>query len=179
MSEDAPAVEGLVTNSPAADPEGAYARVASVALIEARDDGRWLMLHAMHLGWFAHPGRPVPADLWGPPGGRLEHGEDLEAALRREVREETGLEVEVAGPVYSYLTVHKGERLLSVSMACRVPCATDAVRPDGVEADGFRWITTEEWLSWARSGLTPWAPEDVLRVTAMAAALWDVVDSEG
>jgi ADP-ribose pyrophosphatase YjhB (NUDIX family) len=179
MREDAQAAEREVVGSPAADPEGAYARVAAVGLVQARDSGRWLMLHAMHPHWFAQPDRPAPAELWGPPGGRLEHGEDLEVALRREIREETGLDVEVAGPVYAYLTVHKGERLLSVSMACRVPDATAAVHPDGVEADGFRWITTGEWLGWARSGLTPWAPEDVLRVTAMAAALWDVVDAQG
>lgn len=35
------------------------------------------------------------AGLWSLPGGRVEHGEYLAAALRREVAEETGLEVEV------------------------------------------------------------------------------------
>jgi 8-oxo-dGTP diphosphatase len=40
-------------------------------------------------------GREPLKDWWSLPGGVVETGELLEAALRREVREETGLEVEV------------------------------------------------------------------------------------
>lgn len=50
------------------------------------EDGRLLMVQRAR-----EPG----AGLWSLPGGRVEHGEHLAAALRREVAEETGLDVEV------------------------------------------------------------------------------------
>lgn len=40
-------------------------------------------------------GRDPGAGLWSIPGGRLEHGEYIVDAIKREVREETGLDVEV------------------------------------------------------------------------------------
>lgn len=43
-------------------------------------------------------GRPPARGQWHPPGGRLEPGESLTEACRREVREETGLDVTI-GPI--------------------------------------------------------------------------------
>ncbi|MBW3593982.1 MAG: NUDIX hydrolase [Actinobacteria bacterium] len=50
------------------------------------DDGRLLMIRRGK-----EPGR----GLWSIPGGRVENGEYLSQALVREVKEETGLDVEV------------------------------------------------------------------------------------
>ena len=44
-------------------------------------------------------GREPAAGLWSIPGGKVEPGESREAAVAREVLEETGLVVEVLAPV--------------------------------------------------------------------------------
>lgn len=42
-------------------------------------------------------GRPPFAGHWSIPGGKLDHGERLEAGLKREVMEETGCTIELTG----------------------------------------------------------------------------------
>lgn len=57
---------------------------ASVAVIITNRQGKVLLLeHLLR-----------PGSGWGIPGGFIEHGEQPEAAARREIREETGIELE-------------------------------------------------------------------------------------
>ncbi len=55
------------------------------------DDGRILVVHR---------GRGPYAGVWAVPGGRQRRGETMHEAVRREVREETGLIVEVGDPLW-------------------------------------------------------------------------------
>lgn len=57
-------------------------------------------------------------DWWNLPGGGMEHGETVEEAVIREVREETGLEVEVKYLVGVYSKPQKQEVVLTFN--CRV-----------------------------------------------------------
>ncbi len=118
-------------------------------------------------------------ELWCPPGGRLETGEDLERAAVREAEEETGYRVRVAGPCYAYLTMHKGERTLAVSMACRVPPDPGEPRLDPAEALAWRWCTPGEWLELAEAGRSVWEKADVASATALARRLLDLEQEEG
>ncbi|WP_141577989.1 NUDIX hydrolase [Actinomadura sp. WMMA1423] len=64
-------------------------RVRCVGGIVRDGDGRLLLVRR---------GRPPGEGLWSIPGGRVEPGEDDAAALVRELREETGLDV-LVGPL--------------------------------------------------------------------------------
>jgi 8-oxo-dGTP pyrophosphatase MutT (NUDIX family) len=65
-------------------------RLAARAVVLDPDD-RILLVHWLN--------QDHDIDVWLTPGGGVDEGEDDEAALRRELREEAGLEDFVAGPV--------------------------------------------------------------------------------
>ena len=70
------------------------------------DDGRVLLAHRRDIDW------------WNLPGGGMEIGETLAEAVRREVMEETGLEVQVERLVGVYSKPQKQEVVLT--FRCRV-----------------------------------------------------------
>lgn len=154
-------------------PRSPYARVAVVALLEA--EAGWLLVRLPARLAPTYTGHEAPAGgLWAPPGGRLEEGEGLEDALRREMREELGVEVVTAGPCFAHLTFHKGERLLAVGMACRPAGGADLAgfHLDAEEAEEARWAGVLEWVELSRRELTPWKSEDIVRATHLARQAW-------
>jgi ADP-ribose pyrophosphatase YjhB (NUDIX family) len=76
-------------------------------------EGRLLLVNA-------YPGET--SDLWGAPGGGVERGTSLAENLRREVREETGLEVEVGAPalVNEFFEPESGYHQVEVFFRCRI-----------------------------------------------------------
>ena len=79
---------------------------------------------------------------WYFPGGSLEHGESPEEAARREIREETGLEV--AGlrlfRVWHYQP-DASAHSVAISYTCSVPPGAEPVINE--EHAAFRWVTPQ------------------------------------
>ena len=84
---------------------------------------------------------------WSLPGGQLELGESLADGVRREVREETGLEVEVGPVVEVFDRVHRDEagriryHFVIVDFLCHASGGTLAAGDDAADA---RWVPRAE-----------------------------------
>jgi ADP-ribose pyrophosphatase YjhB (NUDIX family) len=99
----------------------------SVAGVITDDDGRALLI------------RRRDTLHWEPPGGVLELDESIEAGLRREVCEETGLRVEPVSLTGVYKNMARG--IVALVFRCRV-ISGQLILNDEVSA--FQWASPEE-----------------------------------
>jgi 8-oxo-dGTP diphosphatase len=113
-----------------AKPVAPQGKCAGAVILD--DTGRLLLVRRGH-----DPGR----GLWSLPGGRVEDGETVAEAVRREVREETGLDVRV-GPLLGVVTrgeyvIHDHEAYVEGGSLRAGDDATDARWCDPAELAGL------------------------------------------
>jgi len=109
-------------------------KVAVVALIEA--NARVLLIRRA-----LNPGR----GLWALPGGYMDAGELPDAALRREVREEVGIEIAVGGLLEIFPMVNGGGSSLGIVLAFQARPLDPHVNPVACDdaADAV-WFSAQE-----------------------------------
>jgi ADP-ribose pyrophosphatase YjhB (NUDIX family) len=109
--------------------------------------------------------------LWGIPGGKIKFGERSVEALRREIKEETGLDIEEIKFVFVQDCIHSKEfyrdaHFVLLNYTCR--CAGEPRVQLNDEAQEFRWLSIDDALAMELNQPTRILIETVLTTGAEA-----------
>jgi phosphoglycolate phosphatase-like HAD superfamily hydrolase/ADP-ribose pyrophosphatase YjhB (NUDIX family) len=118
--------------------EESHPPIATVGGLIFNDAGEVLMIQTQK--W---------SNRWGIPGGKIKWGEASEAALRREIKEETGLDVTEVEFVLVQDCIHSKEfyrdaHFVLLNYRCRTPGKPGVILND--EGQDFRWVTIADAL---------------------------------
>lgn len=119
--------------------------VVAVAGVIWNDKGQVLLIRRAN---------PPRAGHWSLPGGKVERGESLEEALRREIREETGLEIEILGLAGVAEIVDdgayggSGRHYVLIDYGVRVTSGTARAASDAMDATWFAYSELEALPLW-------------------------------
>lgn len=118
------------------DPEAPAANsvVPSVTVVIRNDGGQILLIHK------------IDNDLWALPGGGHDIGETITQTAVREVKEETGLDIEIIRLTGTYTNPHHvmayddGEVRQQFSLCFEGRVVGGEAREDGVETKAVQWV---------------------------------------
>ncbi len=119
--------------------------VANKAVIKAK--GKYLVLLKSDL-------EDVTPNSYDLPGGRMSYGEKPGESLKREVKEEVGLEIEIKGitDIWSFVIEQKKLQLVGITWACTSQNTEVKLSP---EHSSFKWLSYKE-IQASRSEYPGW-----------------------
>lgn len=103
-----------------------YTHLVSVAALVTNDKGEILLVNSPWRGWEY-------------PGGLIEPGESFEAALKREVREESGMEIEITG--FVGICKNVARNIVNIDFTARCTGGTLTTSEESTEVG---WFSPEE-----------------------------------
>lgn len=89
------------------------------------------------------PHRDHAPNQWRIPYGRLKQGEDFKQALKREIKEETSLEIDILYPINAFHFYRGKEQVEHVGVEFICNYISGEVKLDMQEEIDFQWITPE------------------------------------
>lgn len=106
--------------------------MVGVGAVVFDDEGRILLIER---------GREPQKGLWAVPGGKVEYGEEMREAVRREVAEETGLEIDVGDVVWVGEIIEDEFHLVLIDFEATV--IGGQLQPAD-DADDVRWVSLDD-----------------------------------
>ncbi len=97
---------------------------------------------------------------WAFPGGRPEHGEELEESIKREVKQETGYDAESLGVIFAKTYPEKRD-LLAIYFLCEIIKGEEKV---GEDFEELKWVNPEELENYFTTSFHPKLKEYILNL---------------
>jgi len=93
--------------------------------------------------------KKLAPDKYHLPGGHVEYGEDLKTALKRELQEELGIDVQVDEPLFSFTYQDDDTHTIGLVCAAEITGSLDVVL--NTETDHIAWVDEGDLSGYLRT----------------------------